>query len=65
MDEGGVAELDGGPGGSDAPEDFREGSDAESSAWVQVGTVSGDAEVGTVSREAGLAAVAQHEQHDE
>ena len=28
------AELDGGPGGSDAPEDFREGSDAESAAWV-------------------------------
>ena len=28
------AELDGGPGGSDAPADFREGSDAESSAWV-------------------------------
>ena len=26
------AELDGGPGGSDAPVDFREGSDAKSSA---------------------------------
>ena len=29
-----LAELDGGPGGSDAPMDLREGSDTESSAWV-------------------------------
>ena len=29
-----LAVLDGGPGGSDAPMDLREGSDTESSAWV-------------------------------
>eukprot|EP00964_Phaeocystis_antarctica_P042533 scaffold24385_cov50-Phaeocystis_antarctica.AAC.1 len=64
-------ELDGGPGGSDAAGALRRckdclagsdsGSDAESSGWVQVGTVSRDAEVGTVSRHA---TVAEHEQHD-
>eukprot|EP00964_Phaeocystis_antarctica_P068231 scaffold41333_cov45-Phaeocystis_antarctica.AAC.2 len=37
------------------------GSDTEPSDWVQVGTVSRDAEVGFVSRRA---SVVQHEQHD-
>eukprot|EP00964_Phaeocystis_antarctica_P157125 scaffold127174_cov57-Phaeocystis_antarctica.AAC.2 len=64
-------ELDGGPGGSDAAGALRRcidrlagsesGSDAESSDWVQVGTVSRDAEVGTVSRHA---TIAQHDHRD-
>ena len=67
-------ELDGGPGRSDAPTDFREGCDAESSDSVctafpkssaDVATVSRDAEVGTVPREAEVAAGEELEQHDQ